>query len=180
MNCIADFRAGAGFVRAEVGVQKGGPMADVRDGSNVARARVAFYGRVARGDKSQVMVKHQLAVVKQILPASHGIVGFFADVAPWDGLSGSICSVACWRLDGERVNGGLVDLLDRACAPEPEFDVVACVDRDRLSVRLADRARIEDTLACRGIQILTPVGVWLLSGGTQWRPTARKQGDRGT
>lgn len=138
-----------------------------KGGGSPRALRVAFYGRVARNDdNSQVMVKHQLAVAKTIFPDGHAITGYFADVAPWNGLNGSNRSTALWRLDGQRVAGGLIEMLDRARSPEPEFDAVACADRDRLSLRLADLVRIEGILSRCGIQVLTPTGIWLLSSDT--------------
>ena len=133
---------------------------------HVDRVPVAFYGRVARDDNPQIRVKHQLVVAKSILPDGHIIAGYFADVAPWNGLNGSIRSTARWRLDGQRVAGGLIDMLDRVRSPEPEFVAIACADRDRLSVRLADLDRIEEILGRCGVQLLTPTDMWVLSTDT--------------
>ncbi|WP_189060255.1 recombinase family protein [Longimycelium tulufanense] len=116
---------------------------------------MAFYGRVACADDPHTAIQRQLRVVAAALPAGATIAGCFADVGPWNGLRGSTRSTAMWHLDGRPVDGGLIDLLDRACRPDRLFDVVACSDVDRLSRRLADRVRIEENLAEHGVRVVT-------------------------
>jgi hypothetical protein len=126
------------------------------DPARAGELRVAFYGRVACDPNSRRRIENQRRAVTAVLPAEASIVACFADVAAWDGLRDSVCFTRTWRLKGCPVEGGRLELLDRACHPRHDVDVVAGAVADRLSRRIADLVRIEDCLAGHNVSVVTP------------------------
>jgi hypothetical protein len=135
-------------------------MANAEPPAPAGRIHAAFYGRVVRDVDPEVSIQRQLAAAAIAL-ADIPITGFFADVAPWSGLHGSTHPTDTWRLNGHPVDGGVLDLLDRARRPEPRLDLVVCADLERLSRRLVDRVRIEGLLADCGVRIVTPADPYI-------------------
>lgn len=120
--------------------------------------RVAFYGRVVCAERPEQDVRWQLWAVRSTLGMRGFIVKCFADIGPWSGLGAEGRTTTGWCLDGHFVEGGIDQLLDRAAGPHRDFDVIACVDRIRLSRRPRESAMIEDTLAHHGLRVITPDG----------------------
>lgn len=112
---------------------------------------MAFYRRVASADDDpHPAIQQQLRAVAAALPAEAPLVGYFADLGPWNGLRGGSHPTGTWSLDDHPIDGGLIELAHSTRRPDRHVDVAACNDADRLSCRLVHRVRIEDDLAGHG------------------------------
>lgn len=119
------------------------------------RARVAFYGRVARDEQPPLCLQRQSHAARAALGTMTPVVLCYADVGPYHGVGTGGRSVAgCW-LGDDQVAGGMEQLLARAARAEHDFEVVAYSSIDRLSLRHLDAVRIEAQLAEHTVRVVT-------------------------
>jgi site-specific DNA recombinase len=120
----------------------------------LTRARVVFYGRVARDEQPLLSLQRQVRTVRAVLGTMAPIVRCYADVGPHTGLGTGGRSVAGCLVGDEQVAGGIDQLLARAASAERDFEVVVCSSIDRISKRPLDGVRIEAALAEHAVRLV--------------------------
>ncbi|MEC3974970.1 hypothetical protein [Amycolatopsis sp. H20-H5] len=80
------------------------------------RARVVFYGRVARDEQPLLSLQRQVRAVRAALGTMAPIVRCYADAGPHTGLGTGGRSVTGCSVGDKRVAGGIDQLLARAAS----------------------------------------------------------------